>query len=113
MAKASIPHNSPVSAEDNTLHADAVSLFFETLADIRMSDKEAAYTMVLDPAQLSRVKSGQARLPFDAIWRLPDRFWVEFNDRIAAARHLTPVNASAMRRRRIVELVDLLLQECA
>lgn len=108
MAKASIDVKSPGFVED-----DAVSLFFQTLADIGMSDKEAAYTMALDPAQLSRVKSHQARLPFDAIWRLPNRFWVAFNDRIAAARQLTPENQRDERKKRIVELVSLLLQECA
>lgn len=69
--------------------ADPVSLFFEAIAAIGMSDKEAAYTMAMDPAQLSRVKSRQARLPFDAMWRLPAGFWVELRNRIDDAKSLS------------------------
>lgn len=110
MAKASIPIN---SAGESTLAPDAVSLFFDTVAAIGMSDKEAAYTMAMDPAQLSRVKGGQARLPFDAIWRLDARFWLAFRDRIDAAKQLTNENRRAVKRARIVEVIGLLLEEVA
>jgi hypothetical protein len=80
MAKASLDHR----------RLDpAATLFFDTLAAIAMSEKEAAYTMAIDPAQLSRVKSGQARLPLDAVWRLPDLFWNEFRRRVDQAKALS------------------------
>lgn len=109
-AKASIAVN---SIEAHALPVDAVSLFFETVAACGMSDKEAAYTMALDPAQLSRVKAGQARLPFDAMWRLPNRFWVMFRDRIDAAKQLTAENRRAIQRARLLEVIGLLLEEVA
>lgn len=102
MAKASIGVN-----------VDAVALFFETLAACGFSEKEAAYEMAMDPAQLSRVKSGQARLPFDAVWRLPDRFWLAFRDRIDAAKRLTTENRHAIRRARLIEVIGLILEEVA
>jgi hypothetical protein len=113
MAKASIPINTPVGHDDPTLADDAVSLFFAALADCGMSDKLAAYTMAMDPAHLSRVKSHQARLPLDAIWRLPVAFWLAFRLRIDTAKGLSPENARLVRAQRIGELVTLLLQEPA
>lgn len=110
MAKASIDRN---SIEEHALQVDAVSLFFETIAACGMSDKEAAYTMALDPAQLSRVKVGQARLPFDAMWRLPNRFWITFRDRIDAAKQLTAENRRAIQRARLLEVIGLLLEEAS
>jgi hypothetical protein len=113
MAKASIRINAHTAVTEAEGLDEAVSLFFATLAEIGMSDKEAAYTMAMDPAQLSRVKSRQARLPFDAMWRLPPRFWVVWRDRIDQAKQLTPENRAAIRRRRIVELIELLLAEAS
>jgi hypothetical protein len=52
-------------------------------------------------------------LPFDAMWRLPPRFWVVWRDRIDQAKQLTPENRAAIRRRRIVELIGLLLAEAS
>jgi len=110
MAKASIAVNSAESPNDFAFIADPVSLFFETIAVIGMSEKEAAYTMAMDPAQLSRVKSGQARLPFDAMWRLPATFWVELRNRIEMAKGLNPARVRELRAARIGELVKLLVE---
>lgn len=109
MAKASIPINLPVGHDEPTLQDEAVSLFFATLADIGMTDKEAAYTMAMDPAQLSRVKSQAARLPFDAMWRLPTGFWLAFRTRLDAAKQLTEEHARDLKATRIAELVKLLV----
>lgn len=109
-AKASIEINSSRDSLEPTLDDDAVSLFFETLAEVGMSDKEAAYTMAMDPAQLSRVRSRTARLPFDAIWRLPNRFWLAFRNRIDAARGLNEHNEKHLIAQRIGELVTLLVR---
>ena len=95
------------------LPVDVVALFFEAVAASGLSDKQAAYEMAMDPAQLSRVKTGQARLPFDAIWRLPDRFWITFRDRIDAAKQLTAENRRAVQRARLLEVIGLLLEDVA
>lgn len=112
-AKASIAINSEGSGPNPAEPADPVSLFFETLAAVGLSDKEAAYTMAMDPAQLSRVRNGQARLPFDAMWRLPDIFWLELRNRIETAKSLGAEHAHAIRAARIGELVRLLVEDVA
>jgi hypothetical protein len=110
MAKASIAINSSDESQETSLADDALSLFFAALADVGMSDKEAAYTMAMDPAQLSRVKNGAARLPFDAMWRLPSSFWIAFRARLDAAKHLTETHAREVKAARIGELVRLLVE---
>lgn len=112
-AKASIGINRSHSSASDEASDFSVSLVFETLAEIGMSDKEAAYTMAMDPAQLSRVKTGQARLPIDALWRLPDRFWLAFNRRVDSAKGINPVNEVRLRAARIGELVRLLVEGVA
>lgn len=111
MAKASIAINSSANDAMTELSDDAVSLFFETLAEVGMTEKEAAYTMRLDPAQLSRVKTRQARLPFDAMWHLPNAFWFAFRCQIDLAKNLNEQNLKAVRAARIAELVKLLIEE--
>ena len=106
MAKSAIERN-PI--EESTLADDAVSLFFETLTEIGMSEKEAALTMQVQPSHLSRVKSGEARLPFEAMWRLPNSFWFAFRYQIDVAKGLTAENQQAVRAARIAELVRLLI----
>lgn len=112
-AKASIVCNRQSESAPIACSDDAISLVFETLAEIGMSDKEAAYEMAMDPAQLSRVKTRQARLPIDALWRLPDRFWFAFRGRVDAARGLSVESARRARVARIRELVALLIEEVA
>lgn len=112
-AKASIDVNRQETSGDIQSQADAVSLFFETIAAIGMSDKEAAYYMAMDAAQLSRIKTRQARLPFDAMWRMPDHFWAEFADRIEQARGLSDVAVKRVKAARISELVRLLVEDVA
>lgn len=109
-AKASMDLNRPDSSAPAALPCDVVSLVFQCLAAVGLSEKEAAYTMALDPASLSRMKTGQQRLPIDAVWRLPDRFWAEFADRIGEAKNLTERHLLKVRAARIAELVKLLLE---
>jgi hypothetical protein len=110
MAKASIVVNrSEASAEIADSDA-AVSLVFECIASVGMSDKEAAYTMAMDPAQLARVKTKQARLPIDALWRMPDAFWLEFRRRVDEAKGLSEEHARSVRAARIAELIRLLVE---
>lgn len=112
-AKAVIERNTAEDVDGFEPNGQCVSLVFECIGAIGLSDKEAAYTMAMTPANLSRIKSGQQRLPFDAIWRLPDRFWVEFRDRIGEAKGLTERHLLKVRNARIAELVKLLLEGVA
>jgi hypothetical protein len=89
--------------------SDAVALAFDTFDAIGLLDKEAADLMHIDEGQLSRIKAGKGRLPFDALWRMPDRFWLEFRKRIDAARGFSDVSEEREFNRRIGELVTLLL----
>lgn len=109
-AKASIAINSPEITGADVVRGEAVSLVFEAIAAIGMSEKEAAYTMAIDPATLSRVKSQQARLSIDALFRMPDRFWFAFWDRLRDARGLSRERERAQRAERIGELVRLLIE---
>ena len=110
MAKASIEINRQHSSASPSQHVSPVSLVFETFAEMGMSDKEAAYEMAMDPAQLSRVKSGQAKLPFDAVWRLSDLWWAKFSDRVARERGLSEECERSAKAARIAELLRLLLE---
>lgn len=112
-AKASIAVNRDDSSQFSAKDTEAIAIVFASIAAVGMSDKEAAYDMAMDPAQLSRIKSGQGRLPFDALWRLPDRFWSEFADRIEAAKGLGHADIKRIRAARISELVRLLVEEVA
>jgi hypothetical protein len=107
MAKAAIAINSADEVGERDI---PVSLFFESVADAGMSEKEAAYTMALDPATLSRVKSGQARLTFEAIWRMPDAFWSVFTSKVIAAKGLSEIRTREIKAARISELVRLLVE---
>jgi hypothetical protein len=109
-AKASIGVNSRVVSAPIETPDDVTGLVFAAIADAGLSDKAAALTMGLDPAQLSRAKSGQARLPVDALWRLPDAFWFAFRERVDAARQLSEDRQRDAKAARISELVRLLLE---
>ncbi|MEO8070554.1 MAG: hypothetical protein ABI652_04070 [Acidobacteriota bacterium] len=113
MAKASIAINRQSSSLDIATSGDVVSLVFEALAACVISDKEAAYLMALDPATLSRVKTGQARLQLECVWRLPDRFWFEFRRLVDERRGLSGTNEKRVRIARIKELTALLVEEAA
>lgn len=113
MAKGSIPVHQSETSADLGVSADWLSLVLATLRDIGMSDKEACIHMDYDASLFSKVKRGDARLPFDALWRLPDRFWAEFQPRVMEARKLTEESKRAMKAARISELVRLLIEEVA
>lgn len=110
MAKASIAINRQHSSASAAVEVSPVSLVFETFAEMGMSDKEAAYEMAMDPAQLSRVKNGQAKLPFESIWRLSDLWWAKFSSRVARERGLCEESQRSAKTARIAELLRLLLE---
>jgi transcriptional regulator with XRE-family HTH domain len=109
-AKASIGINRGGS---DVVRADAVGLVFEALGKCGVLSKQAAVDMGLDPATLSRIKSGQARLSVDALWKLPDAFWAEFIDLIKAARNLSEDRERELKAARIGELMRLLVEQVA
>jgi len=88
-AKASIDINRATESAGSELAADMVSLVFEVFAAIGWADKEAAYHLGMDAAQLSRIKHGQGKLAIDTLGRLPNVFWIEFRNRIDDARGLS------------------------
>lgn len=110
MAKASMPVHSGENADEQTVSADVVSLVVETLQSIGMSDKEACILMAFDQSQYSRVKRNEARLPIDALWRLPAHFWSEFARRAGEAKGITAVSERRAKAARIGELVRLLVE---
>lgn len=112
-AKASITINSPMDSASDLVKADAVSLVFESIAAIGMSEKEAAHTMALDPATLSRIKTGQGRLSIESLWRMPDRFWFEFWQRIGRARGMSTEQERQENAALIGELVRKLVERIA
>ena len=109
-AKASIDVNRQEASASTSAADPAVSLFFDTLAAIGMSEKEAAYSMGIDPAQLSRVKAGQGRLPLEGVWRLPSIFWTEFRRRIDQAKGLSEAQAEDDYAALVGKLVEALLK---
>lgn len=113
MAKASIQVHSSVNQQELAFEADAVSLVLESIAAAGLSDKAACIEMRFDPSQFSKVKQGQARLPLDAVWRLPDAFWSDFAERVKRARGICEASQRSQRAERIGELIRLLLSEVA
>lgn len=113
MAKSSIGVHRSQTSGDPDDGLNVVSLVLDSLTAIQMSDKEACYYMGFDRSQFSRVKKGEARLPVDALWRLPDLFWFEFRRRVDEQKHLTADSAKQARVARIRELVGLLVEEAA
>ena len=113
MAKLSIDVHSRENTPEKTITADAVSLVVDTLGAIGMSDKEACLTMRYDASRFSKAKVGEDRIPVDALWRMPDAFWLEFIERARIARGLSQESKRAQRAARIGELIKLLVEEVA
>jgi ribosome-binding protein aMBF1 (putative translation factor) len=110
MAKASIDVNRSQPSGEPETSDEVVSMVFDAIAATGMSDKEAAYTMAMDPAALSRIKTRQQRMSIDAMWRLPDAFWFEFRKRVDEARGLSDQANRDAKVNRIAELLKLLLE---
>jgi hypothetical protein len=53
------------------------------------------------------------RFEVEWLWKQDDAFIIAFLDEVTEARGLTPENRNAIRRARIVELINLLLQDVA
>lgn len=82
---------------------------------VGLSQKAMAIAAGVSESELSEALHGRANRRFDAewLWRQDDLFLLKFVELLMDARALTPENAAAVRRQRIVQLVELLLQEVA
>lgn len=109
MAKAAIDGGAPVEAGSDVIRKDAIALVFQALAEIGMAQKEAAITMEIDPATLSRIKHGHERLSFEAVCKLPTSWWTAFN-RLRAEQEsaITGRPSPSDRRARFDQVLELL-----
>jgi hypothetical protein len=57
--------------------------------------------------------AGKGRLDWGWLWLQDDKFWQEFWPLVAAAKRVTEENRAAVRRARLVEVLAILLEECA
>lgn len=110
---------------EREVHADSV----ETLIDVNqpeildlirdamqavgLKQEAAAAVAGVKPSQFSAALNGQGN--FGARWldKQDNTFWLKFIELVMQARGLTPESKSAVRRQRIVELIELLLVEAA
>jgi hypothetical protein len=85
------------------------------MARTGLSGKAFALTAEIPESELSDAINGKPGRRFDVewLWKQEDTFVIAVLDEVTDARRLTPETKSAMRRQRIVELIDLLLQEMA
>jgi hypothetical protein len=87
----------------------------QTKSELCLSSKEMAIAAGISESEFSDALNGKDNRRFDAewLWRQSDAFLIRFLDNVTEARQLTPEQVSTTRRKRIVELIDLLLQETA
>lgn len=82
------------------------------MAKTGTSQKAFAIAARCTESELSEALNGREGRRFDAdwLWRQDDAFVLAFLDEVTEARGLTPENKDAIRRHRIIELIELLLQ---
>lgn len=81
--------------------------------DCGLKQEAAARIAGVKPSQYCSALNGQGNFAATWIWAQDDHFVSHLLDLIKAARGLTEENVRAVRRRRIVELVDLLIAEAS
>lgn len=87
---------------------EAVDMVFEVFDEVGLTDKDAARLMKIDAGQLGRIKAKKGRLPFDALWRLPLRFWVTLLRRINEAKGLTEESIDEIEARCLGQVMQML-----
>lgn len=92
---------------------EILDLIRQTHADVGLKQEAAAVLAGVKPSQYSAALNGTGNFGATWIWAQDDRFIVRLLELVSEARGLTPANVSAIRRRRIVELIELLLAETA
>lgn len=88
-------------------------LLKQAMSETGLSQKAMAINAGQTESVISEALAGRRHFDVEWWWAQPDTFLLKFFELVMDARELTPANISAVRRRRIVELVDLLLIECA
>ncbi len=91
-------------------HAEILSLIRETLQEVGLKQEAAAAIAGVKPSQFSAALHGQGNFGATWLWAQDDAFLLKLIEKVIAARALTPEQASAVRRQRIVELIGLLLE---
>jgi hypothetical protein len=94
---------------------EVLDLIRRAMATRDLSQKAFALTAGCLESELSDALRGKDHRRFDAawLWAQDDDFLLTFIELAQAARQLTPEHKRALRQRRIVELVGLLLSEVA
>jgi hypothetical protein len=93
--------------------ADLLDLIAQALRATNTSQKAFAIAAEQSPSVISEALCGRRHFAIEWVWAQDDRFLATFFELAQAARRLTPESRSAINRKRIVELLDLLLQETA
>lgn len=92
---------------------EILALIRQALSDVGLKHEAAAAAAHVKPSQFSAALNGQGNFGATWLWAQDDRFLLRLFELVMEARQLTPANQQAVRRRRIVELIDLLLSESA
>jgi hypothetical protein len=92
---------------------EILDIIRQTHIDVGLKQEAAARIAGVKPSQYSAAINGQGNFGATWIWAQDDRFILRLLENVMDARQLRPENVKAIQRRRIVELVDLLLRECA
>jgi hypothetical protein len=88
-------------------------LIRQAMRETDLSQKAMALNAGQPESVISDGLNGRRNFAAEWWWAQPDTFLIRFLDLVTEARQLTPEHVSAVRRRRIVELIDLLLTEVA
>ena len=88
-------------------------MFFEVLSKLNISDKEAAEDMNWQASRLSESRKGSARVPLDGLLELSNDVWVEFRNRVDAAKGLNPEREDDLYAEQIGSLLTMLLKHRA
>lgn len=106
-------HADGASALIDVNQPEILAVIRQTLHDVGLKHEAAAAVARVKPSQFSAALNGQGNFGASWLWAQDDVFFARFLANVQAARQLTPERTSAVRRQRIVELIDLLLTECA
>lgn len=90
-----------------------LGLIKQAMTDVGLKQEAAAAIAGVKPSQFSSALNGQGNFGATWLYAQDDRFILRLVELVMETRQLTPENVSAIRRRRIVELLDLLLEEVA
>lgn len=102
-----------VAALSDVKPGEILELIRRAHVDVDLKHEAAARAAGVKPSQYSAALNGHGNFGASWLWAQDDRFLARLLELVSDARQLTPERVSALRRRRIVELIDLLLVEVA